>query len=184
MGKLTVIHEEELKKINDELLDERWELMKREKKLKESNKSEKEKLEEYKLIVEEYEKLEERVINAVKKRIIEGNEEFSRYGTIRDQVYMNSLRAQAFYMKLIIKEHEEKMEGQNQILKEHDKNILNIMGIFLAIFSLIGFNISFLPEIPDYFGGWQIIGFAALINIIIVISISCLFLLINYITKK
>ncbi len=82
------------------------------------------------------------------------------------------------------KNQNNELTEQRKKIEDHDKNILNIMGIFLAIFSLIGFNISFLPEIPDYFGGWQIIGFAILINILIVTSISALFLLIKFITKK
>ena len=76
------------------------------------------------------------------------------------------------------------IEEQKKEIREHDKNMLTIMGIFLAIFSIVGLNTSFLLKVPSYLSGWQIIGFATLLNIIIVVSMSVLFLLINSITKK
>lgn len=76
------------------------------------------------------------------------------------------------------------IEEQKKEIREHDKNMLTIMGIFLAIFSIVGLNTSFLLKVPSYFSGWQIIGFATFLNIIIVVSMSVLFLLINSITKK
>ncbi len=65
--------------------------------------------------------------------------------------------------------------------KEHDKNTLITMGIFLAIFALIGMNVSFLPKAPTD-NVYHMIVFAVLLNVIIVTAIVTLFMLIDVIT--
>ncbi len=200
------IDESELREINNELQKTRSKLLNSEKNISfDPLKTDMDKIKGYQKILIEFDKISKKVQEISKTRIFSQNEELNRFKKVKDQIYTNTVAVQTNYLALVIKEQNHKFEEQKKEvelqkqnfenqnkelteqrkkIEEHDKNILNIMGIFLAIFSLIGFNISFLPEIPDYFGGWQIIGFAALINIIIVISISCLFLLINFITKK
>ena len=64
-------------------------------------------------------------------------------------------------------------------LEEHDKNILNMMGIFLTIFSVIGLGISGIFKIEDnHLPKWLMICGSLLI------TMNALFYLINYSEQK
>lgn len=48
-----------------------------------------------------------------------------------------------------IKKYEEKYKEHDDKIKYHDRNILTMMGIFLAIFSFIGANASIIPKLSS-----------------------------------
>ena len=89
----------------------------------------------------------------------------------------------------IISTQQEELKKQRNELKEHDKNILNMMGIFLAIFSLIGINISFFASTFSNSSGKPIevcefLKYLLGVNVILVLAIMTVFELIRRYTKK
>lgn len=73
------------------------------------------------------------------------------------------------------KDIEEKYRGLINEQKKYDKKILEIMGIFLSIFSVIGLGVSSLSKLKsNYFSTWSMICGT------ILITISGLFYLINF----
>lgn len=83
----------------------------------------------------------------------------------------NLLQKKVFYGL----ENLEKIDDLIKEQKDYDKNILNIMGIFLAIFSVIGFGISNILNIES-----NHFAVCSVICGIILITISSLFYLINF----
>ena len=73
-----------------------------------------------------------------------------------------------------IKVHEEQLQKLYEKMESHDKNILNIMGAFLAIFSLIGVNFSFFSNFKSvYVCEW--ISLIVVVNLSLVIAIMVIF---------
>lgn len=80
-----------------------------------------------------------------------------------------------------------RLTGQDKKIKEFYTNILGILGILIAVFSIIGFNIQGIGSILDHSNNveiWNYVGGIAVINICVVISIYLLFYLINKIINK
>ncbi len=81
--------------------------------------------------------------------------------------------------------HDEKMTKHEISIIEHDKNILNMMGIFLAIFSLIGINISFFTgSLGQNLEICEFLKYLAGVNLILVIAIMTVFEMIKRYTKN
>ena len=73
-----------------------------------------------------------------------------------------------------IEEHEKRMEIQSKRIMEHDKNMLNIMGAFLAIFSLIGVNFSFFSKVESA-DVCELMRLILVVNLSLVIAIMVVF---------
>lgn len=86
---------------------------------------------------------------------------------------MTSIRNNLLHKKLF--DGLKKLDDLTEEQKKYDKSILNIMGIFLAIFSVIGFGISNILNIED-----NHIAVCSMICGIVLITISSLFYLINF----
>lgn len=71
-----------------------------------------------------------------------------------------------------------KVEKLIEEQKEHDKKILEIMGIFLSIFSLIGVNLSFFSNIKDI-SVWNILLLVIVINVSLSDAIKVIFSIIR-----
>ena len=71
-----------------------------------------------------------------------------------------------------------KVEKLIEEQKEHDKKILEIMGIFLSIFSLIGVNLSFFSNIKDI-SVWNILLLVIVINVSLSETIKVIFSIIR-----
>ena len=67
-----------------------------------------------------------------------------------------------------------KVENLIEDQKEHDKKILEIMGVFLSIFSLIGVNLSFFSNIKDV-SVWNILLLVIVINVSLSKAIKVIF---------
>lgn len=71
----------------------------------------------------------------------------SDYNIVRQEIINLDSRISINYNTFVtmekIREQQEKLEIQTERVENHDKNMLNIMGAFLALFSLIGVNFSF-----------------------------------------
>ena len=67
-----------------------------------------------------------------------------------------------------------KVENLIEDQKEHDKKILEIMGVFLSIFSLIGVNLSFFSNIKDV-SVWNILLLVIVINVSLSEAIKVIF---------
>ena len=78
-----------------------------------------------------------------------------------------------------IKEYEEKYKEHDDKIKDHDRNILTMMGIFLAIFSFIGANASIIPKLSSEFTAIGFVSMVSLINGIILLIVMTLFFLIR-----
>ena len=81
----------------------------------------------------------------------------------------------------ISKSEVEKMKNE---LKYHDKNILNIMGVFLAIFSLIGINTGIFGSSNKHMTANEIITIVIVVNLSLVFSMGALFTYINFIFDR
>ncbi len=78
-----------------------------------------------------------------------------------------------------IKKYEEKYKEHDDKIKYHDRNILTMMGIFLAIFSFIGANASIIPKLSSEFTAIGFVSMVSLINGIILLIVMTLFFLIR-----
>ncbi|WP_435308554.1 hypothetical protein [Sebaldella termitidis] len=92
-------------------------------------------------------------------------------------------------IEILLDKFSKDIEEQKKELKEHDKNILNMMGIFLAIFSLIGINVSFFASTFSNSSGKPIevcefLKYLLGVNVILVLAIMTVFELIRRYTKK
>ena len=73
----------------------------------------------------------------------------------------------------------------NKKVEAHDKNVLNMMGIFLAIFSLIGINISFFTgSLGKNLEICEFLKYLVGVNLILVIAIMTVFEMIKRYTKE
>ena len=80
---------------------------------------------------------------------------------------------------------EKKFKKMNKKVEAHDKNVLNMMGIFLAIFSLIGINISFFTgSLGKNLEICEFLKYLVGVNLIVVIAIMTVFEMIKRYTKK
>ena len=77
-----------------------------------------------------------------------------------------------------LEEMSRKYNENQEKIKEYQNKILEIMGIFLSIFSLIGINISFFHNVGNI-GILEIVFLAIMINLILVTSIKTIFDLID-----
>lgn len=80
-----------------------------------------------------------------------------------------------------------KIKKQDKKIREFYTNILNILGILIAVFAIIGFNIQGIGKVIDSSNTlslWNYIGGIAVINICIVLSMYLLFYLINRVINK
>ena len=77
-----------------------------------------------------------------------------------------------------IKTQYSKLENLIEEQKEHDKKILEIMGIFLSIFSLIGVNLSFFSNVKDI-SIWNILLLVIVINLSLSDAIKVIFSIIR-----
>ena len=73
-----------------------------------------------------------------------------------------------------IKKQNKKLEDNTTAINNHDKRILEMMGIFLAVFSLIGVNLLFFFNIGEL-GIKKIVLLVVVINITLVIAIKVIF---------
>lgn len=100
-------------------------------------------------------------------------------------LYIQSLQGKAkidnevhsFNMKKVyenIKFQYKKLEENEIEIKNHDKRILEMMGIFLSIFSLIGVNLSFFSNIKDV-SVWNILLLVIVINVSLSEAIKVIF---------
>ena len=78
-----------------------------------------------------------------------------------------------------INKQQEEIKIQTRRIEDHDRNMLNIMGVFLAIFSLIGVNFSFFS---NFTGGrlrtW--IFLIGAVNLSLIIAIFAIFACIKW----
>ena len=74
----------------------------------------------------------------------------------------------------LAKNQQLKMENLIKEQKEYDKKILEIMGVFLSIFSLIGVNLSFFSNIKDV-SVWNILLLVIVINVSLSEAIKVIF---------
>lgn len=80
---------------------------------------------------------------------------------------------------------EKKFKKMNKKVEAHDKNVLNMMGIFLAIFSLIGINISFFTgSLGKNLEICEFLKYLVGVNLILVIAIMTVFEMIKRYTKE
>ncbi len=78
----------------------------------------------------------------------------------------------------VIKAQYSKLEILIKEQKQYDKKILEIMGIFLAVFSLIGVNLSFFSNLKEM-SIWEIILLIVVINVILSDTIKVIFSIIR-----
>ena len=141
---------------------------------------------EYRLLLKDYDEFSNENNNEIDE-ILE--QEFYKLGEMLiNAEHRISYKYFEYFLKLLdqsFQVHDMKMKNYEESIKEHDKNILNMMGIFLAIFSLIGINISFFTgslgknlEICDF------LKYLAGINLILVIAIMTVFEMIKRYTKN
>lgn len=74
-----------------------------------------------------------------------------------------------------IKKQRKLLDENNRKINDHDKRILEMMGIFLTIFSILGMNILTIPSIKD-----NIVQNIMIIDAIILLTMSGLFFLIRF----
>lgn len=74
-----------------------------------------------------------------------------------------------------IKKQRKLLDENNRKINDHDKRILEMMGIFLTIFSILGMNILTIPSIKD-----NIVQNIMIINAIILLTMSGLFFWIRF----
>lgn len=115
-------------------------------------------------------------------------DEIGKLPQILQELSMNSLFAHNNYFRYLMADNMSEMYKIKRELKDHDKNILNMMGIFLAIFSLIGINISFFTSTFSNSSGKSIeicefLKYLLGVNVILVLSITLVFELIKHYTK-
>ena len=97
--------------------------------------------------------------------------------TIRKrEIGVNVQSSKAYLSEL--EEMSRKYNENQENIKEYQNKILEIMGIFLSIFSLIGINISFFHNVGNI-GILEIVFLAIMINLILVTSIKTIFDLID-----
>ena len=75
----------------------------------------------------------------------------------------------------IIKKQNKKIKINNRKIDRHDKRVLEMMGIFLTIFSILGMNVLTIPSIK-----YNIVQNIMIINAIILLTMSGLFFLIRF----
>ena len=122
--------------------------------------------------------------NTEKTKII--NEIFD-YNTKKIQKIINSLSIEIEKQNDKLENQKTEIKNQNDKLKEnsdeiasHDKKALETMGIFLAVFLLIGMNVSFLGNAKEL-RLWEIIFLCIIVNLVLVDSIKAVF---NIIRKE
>ena len=74
-----------------------------------------------------------------------------------------------------IKKQQKLLDKNNRKINNHDKRILEMMGTFLTIFSILGMNVLTIPNIKD-----NIVQNIVIINATILLTMSGLFLLIRF----
>ena len=110
-------------------------------------------------------------LNAISFRLqLQAASEFSHYTIEKMQEFDNL---------------EKKFKKMNKKVEAHDKNVLNMMGIFLAIFSLIGINISFFTgSLGKNLEICEFLKYLVGVNLILVIAIMTVFEMIKRYTKE
>ncbi len=76
------------------------------------------------------------------------------------------------------------IENLKAEMKDHDRNMLNIMGILLAIFSLVGINMGMFGAIKAETSVNEIITLVLVVNISLVFSMGALFTYIDHIFTR
>ena len=74
-----------------------------------------------------------------------------------------------------IKKQQKLLDKNNRKINNHDKRILEMMGTFLTIFSILGMNVLTIPNIKD-----NIVQNIVIINATILLTMSGLFFLIRF----
>ena len=74
-----------------------------------------------------------------------------------------------------IKKQQKLLDKNNRKINNHDKRILEMMGTFLTIFSILGMNVLTIPNIKD-----NIVQNIIIINATILLTMSGLFFLIRF----
>ena len=92
--------------------------------------------------------------------------------------------ANLFITESKINHHEKIMEEQKRKIEYHDRNMLNIMGILLAIFSLVGINMGTFGAIKEETSIKEIITLVIIINLSLSFSMGMLFLYIKLIFNR
>ena len=90
----------------------------------------------------------------------------------------------SYYIMEKINKQQEEMELQTRRIEDHDRNMLNIMGILLAIFSLVGINTGIFGVIKEGTSIKEIITLVIVINLSLSFSMGVLFLYIKLIFNR
>jgi ABC-type dipeptide/oligopeptide/nickel transport system permease component len=89
-----------------------------------------------------------------------------------------------FESKGLVLEGIKEIENLKAEIKEHDRNMLNIMGILLAIFSLVGINMGIFGAINEKTTINEIITLILVVNVSLVFSMGALFTYIDHIFNR
>jgi hypothetical protein len=122
----------------------------------------------------------EQIKNKFVKEVENSQEKIDEVGT-KIEFYNKELSSQ----KSELQKNNESIEQQGEELKkntkkidDHDKRILEMMGIFLSVFSLIGVNLSFFSKIKDI-SVWNILLLVIVINVSLSDAIKVIFSIIR-----
>ncbi len=140
-----------------------------------------EKIDKYNKLLEKFYDLENEYHEILGKYIMENREVQSLLFNLGDQLYINTLYCRTNLLSWKtdqrINEHDKKIEG-------HDRNMLNIMGVLLAIFSLVGINMGLFGALKEGTTINEIITLVLVVNISLVFSMGALFTYIENIFNR
>ncbi len=170
------------KNIIEKIQKKRVELVKEMDKLEEEiNIKISEKIAIYNKLLGKFYDLENEYHGILGKYIVEGEEVWELLYKVGDQIYINTLYCR---INLLSWKTDQRISEHDQKIESHDRNMLNIMGVLLAIFSLVGINMGMFGAIKEKATINQIITLVTVVNISLVSSMGALFTYIDHIFNR